>query len=184
MRNAISTAALSEFVNEVRDTPDEAVMSYGVRIDWESGTRAQIEPKTMTVGPHRVSRAFSWKSDEPRQLLGTNHAANPQELLLSGLGSCMMVSFLAGASAQGIQIETLKLEFDGTLDLRGFMGIDSNATVGFPDIRYQIRVTGDATPEQFEELHRASLAHSPNAQSLINPVALKGTLVCQTSEMA
>jgi len=176
VRNSISTTALSEFVNEVRSEPAEGVLSYGIKIDWESGTRSKIEAKTMTVGPHRVSRAFSWKADEPRQLLGTNHAANPQELLLSGLGSCMMVSFLAGASAMGIQIETLEIEFDGTLDLRGFMGIESNSPVGFPDIRYQIRVTGDATAEKFEELHQTSVAHSPNAQSFLNPVALKGTL--------
>ena len=96
MHNGIGTAALSEFVNEARETPEEAAMEYGINIVWESGTRSHIEAKPMTVGGHNVSRKFSWKADEPRQLLGTNHAANPQELLLSGLGACIMVSFLAG----------------------------------------------------------------------------------------
>ena len=35
----------------------------------------------MRIGPHRVSRSFSWKVDEPRQIMGNNHAPNPQELL-------------------------------------------------------------------------------------------------------
>ncbi|WP_299869806.1 OsmC family protein [uncultured Roseobacter sp.] len=177
MRNAIPTAALSEFVNEVADTPEEAIMDYGLEIHWESGTRARSETKPMKVGPHQVSRSFTWKADEPRQLMGNNHGPSPQELLLSGLGSCMMVSFVAGATAAGIQLESVKIDFDATLDLRGFFGLGTNSTVGFPEIRYQIHATGDATAEQFEELHKKSVAHSPNAQTILNPVQLSGDII-------
>ncbi|WP_299949627.1 OsmC family protein [uncultured Ruegeria sp.] len=177
MRNSIPTAALSEFVNEVSGDPEEGLMSYGIEIDWESGTRARSSTKPMLVGPHKVSRSFTWKADEPRQLMGNNHGPNPQELLLSGLGSCMMVAFVAGATAEGIQLESVKIDFDGTLDLRGFMGLGTNAPVGFPEIRYTIHVTGDGTPEQFEELHNKAVKHSPNAQTIINPVALSGEIV-------
>lgn len=177
MRNNIPTAALSEFINEVSDSPEEGMMNYGIEIDWESGTRSQTKTKTMLVGPHKVSRSFSWKVDEPRQLMGNNHGPNPQELLLSGLGSCMMVAFIAGATAEGIQLESVKIDFDGELDLRGFMGLGTNSAVGFPQINYKIHAAGDATPEQFEELHRKAVAHSPNAQSMINPVELNGEII-------
>jgi len=177
MRNNIPTAALSEFVNEVAETPEEGIMSYGMEIDWESGTRSRSQTKTMLVGPHRVSRSFTWMADEPRQLMGNNHGPNPQELLLSGLGSCMLVSFIAGATAEGIQLESVKIDFEGELDLRGFFGLSTNSTVGFPEIRYTMHVTGDATPEQFEVLHRKSVAHSPNAQTIVNPVTLNGEIV-------
>lgn len=177
MRNGLPTAALGEFVDEITRAPDEAQMQYGVALDWESGTRSRAEARPMRVGPHRVSRSFSWKVDEPRQLLGNNHAPSPQELLLSGVGACMMVAFVAGATAAGIQIESLRLDLDADLDLRGFLGIGSNATVGFPEIRYRIHVTADATPEDLERLHRNAVAHSPNAQTVLNPVALKGEIV-------
>ena len=177
MRNAIPTAALSEFVNEVAAAPEEAIMDYGLEVKWQSGTRAISETKPMKVGPHQVSRSFSWTSDEPRQLMGNNHGPNPQELLLSGLGSCMMVSFIAGATAEGIQLESVRIDFDATLDLRGFMGLGTNSTVGFPEIRYQIHVTGDATAEEFAELHRKSVAHSPDAQTILNPVHLNGDII-------
>lgn len=177
MRNNIPTAALSEFVNEVASTPEEGLMTYGIEIDWESGTRTRTQTKPMLVGPHRVSRSFSWKADEPRQLMGNNHGPNPQELLLSGLGSCMMVSFIAGATAEGVQLESVKIDFDGILDLRGFFGLGTNAPIGFPEITYTIHVTGDATPDQFEEIHRKAVAHSPNAQTVINPVHLKGEII-------
>lgn len=182
MRNSIPTAALSEFVNEVSNTPEEGLMSYGIEIDWESGTRARTSTKPMLVGPHKVSRSFTWKADEPRQLMGNNHGPNPQELLLSGLGSCMMVAFVAGATAEGIQLESVKIDFDGSLDLRGFLGLGSNSTVGFPEINYTIHVVGDGTPEQFEALHRKAIKHSPNAQTIVNPVALTGEIICEQIE--
>jgi uncharacterized OsmC-like protein len=176
MRNSISASALSEFVNEVRERPEEGALSYGVHLAWESGTRSQAEAKTMTVGPHRVSRSFRWKVDEPRQLLGTNHAPSPQEYLLSGLGACIMVSFLSGASAMGIQVETLEVEIDADLDLRGFLGLETNKPTGFSGIRYHIAVSGGGTPEQFEELRRRALAHSPNANTIAHGVPIEGDL--------
>jgi uncharacterized OsmC-like protein len=182
MRNSIPTAALSEFVNEVANDPEEGLMSYGIEIDWESGTRARTSTKPMLVGSHKVSRSFVWKADEPRQLMGNNHGPNPQELLLSGLGSCMMVAFVAGATAEGIQLDSVKIDFDGTLDLRGFMGLGTNAPVGFPEIRYTIHVSGDGTPEQFEELHKKAVQHSPNAQTILNPVCLSGDIVVSQFE--
>lgn len=182
MRNNIPTAALSEFINEVSDTPDEGFMSYGIEIDWESGTRSRTQTKTMLVGPHRVSRSFSWKADEPRQLMGNNHGPNPQELLLSGLGSCMMVSFIAAATAEGVQLESVKIDFEGTLDLRGFMGLGTNSAIGFPELEYTIHASGDATVEQFDELHKKSVAHSPNAQTIINPVNLQGKIISNQIE--
>lgn len=176
MRNSMSASALSEFVNEVRERPEEGALSYGVHLTWESGTRSQVEAKTMTVGPHRVSRSFRWKVDEPRQLLGTNHAPNPQEYLLSGLGACIAVSFLAGASAMGIQVETLEVEVEANLDLHGFLGLETNKPTGFPGIRYQIAVSGSGTPAQFEELRRRALAHSPNANTIAHGVPIEGGL--------
>lgn len=181
MRNSLPTAALSEFVNEVTAAAEEAVMDYGVCLDWESGTRSTATAKPMRVGPHRVSRSFSWKVDEPRQLMGLNHGPNPQELLLSGLGACLMVAFVAGATAEGVQLESVRIDLDATLDLRGFLGIGSNAPVGFPEIRYTLHVTSDATPEQLATLQARAVAHSPNAQTILNPVALTGELIATRS---
>jgi uncharacterized OsmC-like protein len=182
MRNSLPIAALSEFVNEVSEEPEEACMTYGIEVHWESGTRSRAETKPMMVGPHRVSRSFTWKADEPRQLMGNNHAPNPQELLLSGLGACMLVSFVAGATAEGIQLESVRIDLDASLDLHGFLGIGTNAPVGFPEIRYRFHVAGDATLEQFEELHRKAVAHSPNAQTILNPVGLLGEINCIQAE--
>lgn len=167
---------MSEFVNEVKGAPEEADASYGVSLEWQSGARSIARAAPMKVGPHTVSRDFSWGIDEPRQLLGSNHAANPQEYLLSGFGACMMMAFVSGATAKGIQLESVVIDVEGDLDLHGFLGLESNKPVGFSTIRYRIDVAGDAPPEVFEELMHEAQRHSPNAMTLANPVKLEGEI--------
>lgn len=74
MNNGLPVSALSEFVNEVKQAPEEGVACYGVRATWESATRFQARSETMRMGGRAIARNFTWKIDEPRQLLGTNHA--------------------------------------------------------------------------------------------------------------
>ncbi len=176
MKNGISAAALSEMAQEISANPLQGRAHYGVCVSWLSGTRANVSTLPMLIGEHRVARAFSWQIDEPRQLGGTNHAPNPQEYLLSGLGSCLMVAFAVGASVLGIQLAQLEVEVRGELDLAGFLQVRDDAKVALQHIRYTIRVLGDGTSEQYELLRQQAQAHSPNAMSLQNGVQLSGSL--------
>ncbi|MET1255995.1 OsmC family protein [Aliikangiella maris] len=176
MRNNISVSALSEFVNEVKNSPEEGIASYGVELDWQSGTRSKVRTLPMEIGPHKVSRDFSWTIDEPRQLLGTNHAPNPQEYLLSGMGACILVGFTVGASVMEIQLESLKVSVKGKLDLAGFLNAREGAPIPFEKIEYEIEVVGDGTPEQFEQLRQKAVNYSPNAMTIKNNVEIRGSL--------
>ncbi|EPJ42976.1 MAG: hypothetical protein OFPII_44200 [Osedax symbiont Rs1] len=177
MRNAISVTALSEFVNEIKNDAKEGVVKYGVQLDWKSGTRSTVTTLPMSIGPHTISRDFSWEIDEPRQLLGCNHAPNPQEYLLSGVGACILVGFAVGASVLGIQLETLKVSMRGELNFAGFLDIDPSASVPFTELNYCIDVTGDGTDEQFEMLRQTALKQSPNAMTIMKSTPVKGELI-------
>lgn len=176
MRNAIPVSALSEFVNELKENADEGIVKYGVDVNWQTGTRALARALPMEVGPHRVNRDFSWSIDEPRQLLGSNHAPNPQEYLLSGMGACIMVGFVVGASIMGIQLDHLRVRVQGQLDLAGFLDVREDAAIPFQEIFYDIEVAGNGTVEQFEELRQQAVTHSPNAMTIANKVEVSGTL--------
>jgi uncharacterized OsmC-like protein len=181
MRNGIPAAGLSELAHEIRDNPKQGIATYGVKVRWLSGTRGQASALPMSIGAYRVNRDFSWLIDEPRQLGGANHAPNPQEYLLSGLGACIMVGFAVGASVMGIQLSMLEVEVRSTLDLAGFLKSREGAPVPMTGIEYLIRVNGDGTAEQFEQLRRQAQAHSPNAMSLLQGVPLKGRLAVVTA---
>lgn len=175
MRNGIPAAGLSELAHEIQQNPSQGIATYGVNVQWLSGTRAQASTLPMQVGDQAVNRDFRWTIDEPKQLGGSNHAPNPQEYLLSGFGSCMMVAYLVGASIMGIQLSHLSIEVRSEIDLAGFLQVREDATVPLRGIRYVVRVAGDGTPEQFETLRQTAQAHSPNAMSLATAVSVSGS---------
>jgi uncharacterized OsmC-like protein len=87
------------------------------------------------------------KADEPEEILGSNEAPNPQELLMAALNACMTVGYVAGASKRGIRLDKLEIETKGTLDLRGFFDLDDAVAPGYPALQYVVRIAGDGTPE-------------------------------------
>ncbi len=180
MLNSIAVSALSEYVAEVKAQPEEGIAQYGVELNWESGTRSRVTTLPAQIGPHVVSRDFSWIIDEPRQLLGTNQAPNPQEYLLSGLGACITVGFTVGASIMGIALEHFNIKVRGELDLAGFLDARANAPIGFSAIQFDVEVAGNGTSEQFRELLDKAIAHSPNAQTLSRGTSLTGNLIIQS----
>jgi uncharacterized OsmC-like protein len=118
-------------------------------------------------------------TDEPLELLGSNSAPNPQEMLMTALNSCVTVDYVAGAAVNGITLETLEIETEGELDLRGFLGIDETVSPGYETLRYTLRIKGNGTPEQFRAIHEQVMKTSPNDFNLNRPVRLEAELRVQ-----
>ena len=132
-----------------------------------------------TIGGEQVPRRFSIDIDEPCELGGSNRFANPQEHLIAALNACMMVGYVAQCAVRGITLESLAIETDGEIDLRGFLGIDPAVPAGYENLSYIVRIKGSGTKEQFAEVHEAVMATSPNFYNLSRPVALKPALVVE-----
>lgn len=176
MLNNINIAGLSEFTNEVKEIPTEGRASYGITLDWVSGTKTKVSTKNMVLGHHKIIRDFEFIIDEPSQLLGVNHAPNPAEYMLGGLAGCMAVTFMAGATAMNIEINELKIEIDGELDLNGFLGINDKINPGFPELKFIFHVNGNGTQEVYNELIERVTKHSPNFNTIKNEVRMIGAL--------
>jgi uncharacterized OsmC-like protein len=176
MLNNINISGLSEFVNEVKEKNLEGKATYGVKLNWESGTKTTVATKNMILGEHKLIRNFNFTIDEPTQLLGINCAPNPAEYMLGGLAGCMAVTFMAGATAMNIDIDKLELEVDGELDLQGFLGLDDNSNVGFPELKFIFNVKGNGTIEQYNTLMQRVTKHSPNFNTIKNEVKMIGAL--------
>ena len=177
MLNNINIAGLSEYANEVKACPTEGKATYGVSLQWESGTKTTVKTKNMILGDHKLIRDFQFTIDEPTQLLGVNSAPNPAEYMLGGLAGCMAVTFMAGATAMDIQIDALQLEIDGELDLQGFLGTNDEIGAGFPELRFIFHVKGNGTEEQYQKLMERVSRHSPNFNTIKNEVRMMGDLV-------
>jgi uncharacterized OsmC-like protein len=128
------------------------------------------------IGGQEVKRQFKISIDEPLELLGENTAPNPQELLMTALNACITVGYVAGAAVKGITLEKVEIETSGELDLRGFLGIDPNVKPGYESLRYVVRIKGNGTVEQFQEIHENVIKTSPNYFNVSQPVRLDGEL--------
>jgi uncharacterized OsmC-like protein len=174
--NGIDTQGLRGAIEDIAVHPERGAAEFRVLTAWKGGTRSETTVEGFSLGGERIARRFRFAADEPRELFGTDGAPNPQELLMGALNACMVVGWVAVASLRGIRLDHLEIETDGRLDLRGFLGIDASVAPGYETLRYRVRVRGDATREQFAEIHDVIRATSPNFFNLSRPIVLEGEL--------
>jgi uncharacterized OsmC-like protein len=177
--NGLDLEALAEVVREIERDPAKAQVEFRVRTAWKGQTRSRTAVESYTIGGREVHRAFTIDADEPFELLGRNTAPNPQELLMSALNACITVGYVAGAAVKGIALDKVEVETSGTLDLRGFLGIDPAVPPGYDTIRYVVRLKGAGTPAQFQEIHETVAKTSPNYFNISRPVAIDARLVIE-----
>ncbi|MET0344161.1 MAG: OsmC family protein [Polyangiales bacterium] len=174
--NGIDTEALGAAVAGITADPTQGQVAFRARTSWQGGLRSRTEIAGYTLAGQQVARRHTIHADEPREILGGDSAPNPQELLLASLAACMTVGFVAGAIAEGIHIDSLTIDTECALDLRGAFGLDPSVKPGAEKIRYAVRVTGSGTPEQFAAIHERVTQVSPNYYHLSQPIPFESSL--------
>lgn len=129
-----------------------------------------------TIDESRRGR-FTFSSDEPLSLLGTDTAASPSEYILQALAGCYTVSLSVLAAKKGIQLDAVRLSLDFDIDVAGFLGIDPAVRNGAQKINVDIEIDSPGTPrEQLEELVNGLASISPIHDTLANPVPISARL--------
>jgi uncharacterized OsmC-like protein len=92
------------------------------------------------------------------------------DLLLGALAACAQVTCQMVASASGIPTERIEVVVEGSLDLRGTLGIDRDVPVGFEEIRLRFDIDApDASREQLEGLIEKTERYCVVLQTLRKP---------------
>jgi len=177
--NGINVSALQDVMAAIEADPTQAATSWKVTSRWTGGTRTDHFVDGFGIGGEQIDRRFQIQIDEPEELCGTNQFANPQEYLLAATNACMMVGYSAVAALMGLSLTKLELEISGDIDLRGFLGLDENVSPGYEQLHYVVRLAGDGTREQFEQLHAMVQKTSPNYHNISKPIALTCDLVVE-----
>lgn len=177
--NGIDVEALSGVIRHIKADPSKGLVEFRVTSAWKGQTHSQTTVESYRIGGQEVRRRFQVDVDEPFELLGGNTAPNPQEMLMTALNACIMVGYVVGAAVNGITLERVEIETSGELDLRGFLGIDPAVRPGYESIQYTVRIKGDGTPEQFQEIHETVCRTSPNYFNVSRPIRLDARLVVE-----
>ena len=174
--NGLDLDALAEVVEAIQEDSSKAKVGFDVTTRWTGQTGSETVVDGFTLAGERIGRSHRIVADEPRELLGGDSAPNPQELLMAAANACMTVGYVAGAATRGITLDKLEIRTSGNLDLRGFLGLDEAVPPGYEAIQYEVLISGDGTPEQFQDIHRNVMKTSPNYFNLNRPIRMEGTL--------
>jgi uncharacterized OsmC-like protein len=172
-RNGVDVDRLVATVGAVQADASLARFTFRARSTWETGGRNRGEIREFEhAGQPTTERpqAFELIGDEPPVLLGTNAGPNAVELVLQALAFCYAVGYAYNAAAKGIELEELRYEVEGDLDLHRFLGL-GGPRAGFGEIRARSWVRSpNATAAQLEELCQYVQDTSPVRDILANPV--------------
>ncbi len=105
---------------------------------------------------------------------GAGTGACSGDLLLGALAACAQITCQMVAAAMGLDVHDIAVTVEGDLDLRGTLGVDREAPVGFSAIRvaFDIDAPG-ATEEQLEGLRRRTERYCVVMQTLTDPPAIE-----------
>jgi uncharacterized OsmC-like protein len=108
---------------------------------------------------------------------GPGTAACSGDLLLGALAACAQITCQMVAASMGVPTERIEVVAEGDLDLRGTLGIDRDAAVGFADIRLTFEIDApDATPQQLSSLREKSERYCTVLQTLREPPGIHSEL--------
>lgn len=101
---------------------------------------------------------------------GQGTGACSGDLLLGALVACAQITCQMVAAAMGLEVRGIGVAAEGDLDLRGTLGIDRDAPVGFTAIRlaFDIDAPG-ATEDELASLRRKTERYCVVMQTLTTP---------------
>lgn len=113
-----------------------------------------------------IVRQFKTALDEPANLGGTDRAMNPVEMLLCALGGCLCISAVTFAKECGVDLKGVRVETEGDLDPRGFLGSAPDVRCGYQAIRYKLYLDSPSPRENLDRLISIIEARCPVSDTL------------------
>jgi uncharacterized OsmC-like protein len=101
---------------------------------------------------------------------GPGTAACSGDLLLGALAACAQVTCQLVAASMGLQTRSIDVVVEGDVDLRGTLGVDRDAPVGFERIELRFEIDApDADEEQLAKLVERTERYCVVLQTLLKP---------------
>ena len=120
--------------------------------------------------------AFTWRSDLPQALGGTNEAPSPTALLLSALAGCAVVFMRDTLAPQlGVRVEAVEAVAQCETDARGLLGM-AGAAPDLRNIRIRIMIQSPADEDDVQRLYQTWKERCPIYLALTNALEVETTL--------
>jgi uncharacterized OsmC-like protein len=171
VNNGVNVAALLEAREVLRGAPEAAQFKWRASCKWQNGTHSKTTIRNFFgLGQEQRHKSeFHFEADHPEVFASEDLGATPVELVLAGLASCLTAGVAAVAQNRGIQLRSVEAELEGSMDIQGILGIDSDVRNGYDDIKVTFKIDADASQEDIEALVAQSQKRSAVYDIITNP---------------
>ncbi len=169
--NGVNVEALLGAREALSEAPEGAQFQWRASCEWKHGTHSHSKVTSFFgLGEEQNHRtAFDFDADHPEIFASEDKGATPVEFVLVGLASCLTAGIAAVAQNRGIQLNSVKATLEGSMDIQGILGIDSDVRNGFGDIKVHYDIDADATPDEIKALVAQSQKRSAVYDAITNP---------------
>lgn len=180
---AVSRVSLRELQAPLKAQYQERPELASITLRVKSRVTDLADPLHCTISPEAAPEV-AWQSGAHPGVGGVGDVPCSGDLLLGALAACQEITLRMVAAAMGIELEALEVEAIGELDLRGTLGVDRQAPVGFSHIRCETRVAvkDDGRPERARRLLENAERYCVVLNTLRNGVPVESTFALQPSE--
>ena len=171
INNGVNVQALLDAREALKGAPEAAQFTWRASCKWQNGTHSQ----TSVSGFHGLGEEqkhkteFSFEADHPEIFASEDLGITPVEYVLVGLASCLTAGVAAVAQNRGIQLRSVEAKLEGTMDIQGILGIDSDVRNGYDDIKVTFNIDADASKKDIEALVAQSQKRSAVYDIITNP---------------
>src|SRR5690606_31619387 len=134
--NGVNVAALLAAREALTNAPEAATFKRRATCSWKNGTHSHsvVEGFYGLGEEQKHKTTFTFDADHPEVFASEDNGATPVELVLAGLASCLTAGVAAVAQNRGIQLRSVEAKLEGTMDIRGILGVDTDVRNGYEDI--------------------------------------------------
>lgn len=169
--NGVDVEALLSARAALTETPEAARFTWRATCKWINGTHSRSTVRDFFGLGEEQSRPreFTFEADHPELFASEDNGATPVEIVLCGLASCLTAGIAAVAQNRQIQLNSVSATLEGSMDMQGILGIDSDVRNGFDGIRIKFDVDADATEDEIKALVAQSQKRSAVFDIVTNP---------------
>lgn len=175
--NGVNMQILGMVLENIKKQPEMAKAVFSVTSEWNgSGFRVESKCKSIKMGVNEASRTNinTIVHDFPPQFSGGDSGPTVCESCMASVGACIAQTIALHASAMGISLDSIKIDIDGDIDIRGFAGLSDSIRPGAQQIRVGIDIKSKTvTREQIQRLHEIGTRLSPAIDTLMHGTSIQ-----------
>ena len=171
VKNGVNVEALLAAREALKDAPEAARFKWRASCKWQNGTHSQTKVQGFHgLGEEQKHKTeFSFEADHPEIFASEDLGATPVEYVLVGLASCLTAGVASVAQNRGIQLRSVEARIEGSMNIQGILGIDSDVRNGYEDIKITFNIDADASKKDIEALVAQSQKRSAVYDIITNP---------------